>query len=127
MAGIITWQGLISHTYYIASSHVAGDYVVEVHVMDYNNPTNGAAALGGRCCDHTSMPTCSGGYRCDNFFVYCLRPFNTSATERGCVDGLPMETSNHQGNDGSIDFNQSTVLGLPNPLPLTVSGPWQVE
>ena len=95
--------------------------------MEYHNPTNGAADLGGRCCDNTRLSTCSGGYRCDNFFVYCLRPFNTSATERGCADDLPMETSSYQANDGFIDFSQPTVLGLPNPLPLTASGPWEVE
>ena len=108
---------------------MVGDYVIEVKVKAYDNPTNGAADFNGGCCDFEEKRNCTtiADEFCDNFFVYCLRPFNTPVTLRGCVDGLPMETSSPVNNDACIDFSRSTVLDLPNPLRLKVTGIWQVS
>ena len=86
--------------------YVAGDYMIEVKVMAYDNPTNGAADFNGGCCDFEAKTNCTGipDEFCDNFFIYCLRPFNTPASLRGCTEGLPMNTSSPVNNDAFIYF-----------------------
>ena len=70
----------------LTSFLVRADYVVEVHVLSYSNPTNRAVDQGGDCCDPLpgSKSNCSEIARCDNYFTFCLRPLNTSLTQRGC-------------------------------------------
>ena len=96
-------------------------------MIAYNNPTNGAAEWEGRCCDDPDADICSGGYRCDNFFVYCLRPYNTPATTDGCGESVHSVISSRESNGGHIDFSGSIALGLPNPLSLAAVGPWLVS
>ena len=98
---------------------VSGRYVVEVALYGYNNPTQTChdcrdgqfADLG--CCDRQDRTTCNGGDRCDSYFIYCLRTIGSSG--RNCsYFGTRISTAN--SNDASINFNQSSVLGLENPL-----------
>ena len=100
--------------------------MVEVNVESYNNPTNGCATCHGGCCDDLNVTTCTGQLRCDNQFTYCLRSHNTSATTGGCQGASLSSNVNTDGED--IDFSQSTVLGLPNPLTLIgLTSSWQVS
>ena len=109
----------------LASISVRADYVVEVHVQSYSNPTNRAVGQEGDCCDPVpgADSTCSRNERCDSYFIFCLRPLNT--TQRGC-DAHNI-TSEVAENNASIDFTNSTFLGITNPFHLNASGPWQVS
>ena len=111
----------------LASVLVRADYVVEVHVQSYSNPTNRAVGQGGDCCDPqpSTDSTCSKLERCDNYFIFCLRPLNTPRTQRGC--DAPNITSGVADNNASIDFTNSTFLGITNPFFLNASIPWQVR
>ena len=111
----------------LALKFLRADYVVEVHMQSYSNPTNRAAGQGGDCCDPQSGGdhSCTGGERCDNYFTFCLRPLNTSHTQRGC--DTPNITSEVALNNASIDFTQPTFLGITNPFHMNVSGLWQVS
>ena len=99
---------------------VHGRYEVEVRLVSYNNPTGRCPGcrLSGNdevgCCDTFRVETCEDSQRCDSFFVYCLRPLN-STVEGGCAN-FETKTSNSNLNDGPVDFSRSTVLGLPNPF-----------
>ena len=54
-------------------------------------------------------------------FTYSLQPIGSNTT---CT---PQAVSETAFDDRPIDFTQETVLGLPNPLPLTgVSERWEV-
>ena len=102
--------------------------MVEVHVQSYSNPTNRASDRGGDCCDSNlvgSDSACTGFMLCDNYFIFCLRPLNTSHTQRGC--DTPNITTEAADNNASIDFTQTTFLGITNPLHLNAPGPWQVS
>ena len=108
------------------------DYVVEVNLRSYNNPES-RAGNDGECCDPAENSNfsndgiCTEDELCDNFFISCLRPFNTSLTETsGCITP-PIVTTNIPVNDDSLDFT-STDFGVPiNPLTWTVNGSWQVK
>ena len=102
--------------------------MVEVHVQSYSNPTNRAFDQDGDCCDPNlvgSDSACTGTKLCDSYFIFCLRPLNTSLTQRGC--DTPNITSEVAQNNASIDFTQPTFLGITNPFHLNASGPWQVS
>ena len=102
--------------------------MIEVRVQGYNNPTNGCEAFNGGCCDRRSVTTCTGQLRCDNQFTYCLRSHNTPATTRDCQGYTSTLRSAVNTDGGLIDFSQSTVLGLPNPIRLTgLTNSWQVS
>ena len=106
---------------------VAGDCVLEIHVLSYSNPDNGChdQASSGGCCDGTGDCN-TGTRRCDTYFRFCLRPFNTLSTSRECA--TTALTSSHVQDDGLIDFTQPTFLGLDNPLLLSgLSTAWQVK
>ena len=111
----------------LASEFLRADYVVEVHMQSYNNPTNRALGQGGDCCDPqpSTDSTCSEHERCDSYFIFCLRPLNTPPTQRGC--DTPNITSEVARNNASINFTQPTFLGIANPFQLNASGPWQVS
>ena len=100
---------------------VNGDYMIEVLPVSYYNPTNGAADNGGGCCDNSSSTECSGSDRCDNLFIFCLRPFNTPHSERDCVEGLPTLTRGPFDDGGMIPFNHTRLLYLNVSGPQTVS------
>lgn len=101
------------------SVFVAGEYVLEVHVLSYSNPTNRCEAFSGGCCDDRGPGAdCnSGNHRCDTYFRFCLRPFNTLNTSRDCA--TTAVTSTAVLNDNFIDFTQPSFLGLANPLALS--------
>ena len=113
---------------------VCGDYVVEVSVQSYNNPTNRCVVCtqpgypnNPGCCDDFSMRdgNCTGELACDNYFTYCLEHFSTSDISSECLTAGVTSGVNVDG--APIDFSQPTVLGLPNPILL--NGPttdWQV-
>lgn len=111
-------------------SYVNADYIVQVRTHSYSNPTNWCYACRiddeddeYGCCDTFSQTQCSGDQLCENQFYYCLRPFGSVGDE--CTGGR-MSTFNN--NDEDIDFTQSVVLGLPNPLPLaSTSLRWNVS
>ena len=115
--------------YYIQSvTSVSGNYVLEVKVQSYNNPTNGCVNCHDVCCDSFTQTTCTGYLRCDNQFTYCLRSHNTPATTRGCQEYTSALRSAVNTDGGGIHFSQPTVLGLPNPLRLTgLTNSWQVS
>ena len=101
---------------------VRGRYLVEVTVFDYNNPTqtcqdcrDGPFDMTVGCCDNFDRTICNGGDRCDSFFYYCLRTIGSAG--RNC-SYFGNRTSTANIDDGQIDFSQSTVLGLENPLQL---------
>ena len=97
-------------------------------MQSYNNPTNGCATCDGDCCDAFTLTTCTGLLRCDNQFAYCLRSHNTPATTRGCQGYTSTLRSDVNTDARRIDFSQSTLLGLPNPLRLTgLTNSWQVS
>lgn len=100
---------------------VNGHYLVEVRLFAYNNPTGKCQGCyvqrsnQVRCCDTNSVVDCENIRRCDSYFIYCLRPLNTSSIEEGCF-GFENRTSDFNRNDGTLNFSNETVLGLPNPL-----------
>ena len=70
---------------------------------------------------------CSEWRRCDTYFIYCLRPRFSSATE--CPNTAPgfIAVSNVSIDGADIDFSQPTVLGLSNPFNLTgITTAWEV-
>jgi hypothetical protein len=83
---------------------------VEVRIHHYSNP-NSLLVDGIRC----DTPWYTTSARCDNVFHYCLRSINTSESNDECSGG---NRSDVNSNDTPLNFSQSTVLGLPNPLPL---------
>ena len=106
-------------------SVVTGEYVVEVRTHGYNNPRSLLA--DGSCCDNINSstwlwPTCTVP-GCDNVFYYCLRRLGSSG---GCDGARMVSEINH--NDTPLNFSNDTVLGLPNPLPLSgLTREWSVS
>ena len=109
---------------------VSADYVVQVEMVSYSNPSN--TRSDGQCCDSPQgfdgVVPCNRGERCDTYFTYCLMPrFSTTV---GCPRNEPgflafSSTSIIDGAD--INFSQPTVLGLSNPFNLTgISTAWEV-
>ena len=100
-----------------AFAFVEGRYFLEVSVHGYSNPTgrcrgcslNGESERG--CCDRFLTTVCRGDLLCDSFFTYCI-----GNGDRGCLDPLQQRMSAVNVNDGPVNFSQSTVLGLENPL-----------
>ncbi len=112
---------------------VRGDYILRVQVHDYENPTNRCAQDQG-CCDDSGT-TCNSFRRCDNEFFFCVRPLGTplpaeqalfnTVSERSvenrsrdlqCLQTLAAFRSQTNNDAASINFQQSTFLGLPNPI-----------
>ena len=95
---------------------------MEVRLFGYNNPTQtcqdclfGQFAADHGCCDNFVRTVCMGGDQCDSYFIYCLRTIGS--TGRNCsYFGTRMSSANTD--DRPIDFSQSSVLGLDNPLQL---------
>ena len=110
---------------------VSADYVLQVEMLSYSHPSN--TLSDGKCCDspwlfHSAVPPCNGVERCDTYFIYCLRPRFSTATQ--CPNNEPEYTAVSTNiKDGvAIDFSQPTVLGLSNPFNLTgISTAWEVN
>lgn len=107
---------------------VEGLYQLEVTVFGYNNPTGRCQDCRGGdddddddngnfrgCCDNFESSSCSGSSLCDSYFVYCLRTMGS--TGRGC-SYFGNRISNVNGDDSPLNFSQSMVLGLENPIVL---------
>ena len=124
------------HIYYMQPViSVLGNYVVEVHVQSYSNPTNRCATcyddedqIEPGCCDDYTVTTCNGHRRCDNQFLYCLTSLNTSAFNASCGGYIGTINSGINWRGQQINFSQPRVLGLPNPIKLTgLTDSWQVS
>lgn len=106
-------------------------YNVKLRLSNYSNPRQLRPFCGGGTCYSNLYYCCDGGTgigvscptegadllenRCDTFFVYCLRNTNTTIGA-GCSNSEERLLSNVSQNDASLNFSQSTVLGLENPL-----------
>lgn len=109
-------------------------YVLLVHVRFYDNPTNrceecGTGSLSQTCCDAQRQGSCAAEQDslCDNRFYYCLRELDRTDVENNPLNCQPM-FSTVNTDAAVINFDQSSVLGLANPLSLT--GPmstWEVS
>ena len=95
---------------------VEGRYVVEVRLNGYTNPT-GQCWGCLTCCDIDLHFGCTGERRCDSYFNYCLRPFGDEQLDS--CSASEYTTSSFNSNDGPLNFSQSRVLGLSNPLVLS--------
>ena len=101
------------------------------------------------CCDDDDKTVCTGGDRCDTEFFYCLMPLGvvldtndvldtveeenrvTRAEELGCIQPETALKSDVMRDtdqlNRQIEFDNDTVLGLPNPLEFVVqASEWQV-
>lgn len=78
------------------------------------------------CCDPRPTDSSTGPCgQCDNVFVFCLRPINT--TGFGC-NGAAMITSDVNEDSEEIDFDSNVVLGFSNPFLLSGLGKtWRVS
>ena len=95
---------------------------MEVRLFGYDNPTQicqdcrtGGQFANPGCCDLHDIIDCNGSNRCDSYFIYCLRTVGSSG--RNC-SYFGNRISDFNENDEPINFNQSLVLGLENPLQL---------
>ena len=69
----------------------------------------------------------NGNRRCDTFFTYCLRPLNTTGFDCGSSSGSEIQSGVNE-NDAAVNFSQSTVLGLSNPINLPgLTNDWNVS
>ena len=107
----------------------------------YENPSSRCAGcvtvspgVAG-CCDPDQFAAiCSGSSRCDNYFWFCIRPFesepNLGFGETECPLGrLSTPTDSVVFNDNQITFTtgETALNGLPNPLPFAIAGSWTVS
>ena len=120
---------------------VEGRYVVEVRLNGYTNPTGQCEDCDiifdwiQTCCDVEVPPEilppittndCTGERRCDSYFNYCLRPFGNGEPDGYSPSEYTISAAN--SNDGPLNFSQSRVLGLSNPLVLSgLKGTYQVS
>ena len=83
----------------------------------YNNPTGRCQSCGDSqgCCaaDEFDITSCFGNDYCDSFFTYCLQTIGSTGS--GCTY-FGSRTSDNNRNDASLDFSQSMVLDLENPI-----------
>ena len=119
---------------------VWGDYRVEVFVHTYNNPTSycrdcigddddtpiNPSSVG--CCDTFNRETCQGSQLCDNRFKFCWRPLGTGpGDDSDECQGIELDTTTIIEDTDSLDFTNTDVLGLSNPLTFSMQGPWTVS
>ena len=104
-------------------------YEVAVAISNYSNPQQIRPLCNGRCfntlfycCDNdlglqSDCPENMVESRCDIYFVYCLRSrLDTTPGLVQCPDTTEAMTSDVNQNDRPLNFSQSKVLGLDNPL-----------
>ena len=58
-----------------------GDYVLDVQPLQYQNSMSRCAECGDNqgCCDRFAEDVCSGVLVCDNYFTFCIRPFESES------------------------------------------------
>ena len=98
------------------------DFVLEVHVRSYNNPTHGAKSpIEGEvvCCDDENAlpPNCR--HPCDNRFIFCLREFgrnDSNLSSQSCPYGR--NATDHYNNNDNLTFTigEDFPGGVPNPV-----------
>ena len=103
---------------------VEGLYVLQLQLLGYDNPTQERLFCNddvcssdldlGQCCDGSGTCT-NGGRRCDTFFIFCLRPLGTLVFGCGFSSAIVIQSDVNE-NDAVINFSQSTILGLSNPI-----------
>ena len=97
------------------------NYNLSITVNSYTNVNNLCIECmdeGIGCCDDFESRRCTTlnrGSRCETYFEYCLLPLNTVASG-GPISCTVRARSNPATDDSAINFAQSTVLGLSNPL-----------
>ena len=112
---------------------VGGNYTVTITLHFYSNPQNTCSICRTHgfygCCDYYSLreSQCTGTYRCDTSFQYCLLPLGSFSSNP------PIQCSNLTGTAPQIDsaetinFPLGEVLGLSNPFLLSgISNVWTV-
>ena len=109
------------------------NYNLSITLSSYTNVNNlciDCVDEGIGCCDDFAGRRCTTpnrGSRCETYFEYCLLPLNTIASN-GPVPCTVRARSNPATDDSAINFAQSTVLGLSNPLVLREpSSAWNVS
>ncbi len=112
---------------------VEGNYILQVEVTSYDNPTNRCEECGNpfssqTCCDsRENVSICTGIARCDNIFSYCLRELGTSERREDLQNCSTTSTSITNSDGAEINFTQPMVLGLENPFNLTgLTSEWTV-
>jgi hypothetical protein len=114
---------------------VKGLYVIQLQLLGYDNPTQQRIFCNsdrcfltfGVCCDDGGGSCGNGNRRCDTFFIYCLRPLGTNGFDCGSNSGSEIQSGVNE-NDAVINFSQSTVLGLSNPINLPgLTNDWNVS
>ena len=116
---------------------VKGLYVLQLQLLGYSNPTqerffcnNDGCRIDldfGPCCDGGSGPCTNGDRRCDSFFIFCLRPLDTPGFDCDPNSGSEIQSDVNE-NDAAVNFSQSTVLGLSNPINLPgLTNDWNVS
>lgn len=109
---------------------MSGNYTLNITLVSYINHNNWCSECSDDelgCCDNYDVRSCVGGNRCDTYFEYCLLPLETAITTDR-IWCTPVATSTVLLDDGPIDFTQSVVLGLSNPLQLSgISNAWSVS
>ena len=109
---------------------MSGNYTLNITLVSYLNYNNWCSECSDDelgCCDDYDSTECTGSFRCDTYFEYCLLPVETAIT-RDRLQCNPVATSTVLTDDGPIDFTQSVVLGLSNPLQLSgTSNTWTVS
>ena len=109
--------------------------MLEVLVFEYQNPTSGCASCGSPnlgCCGLVNTTCVTEDDHCDNYFIFCIRPFGTEPNnnaaffETGCT---LKQLSYAASNDDQLTFTtgETALIGLPNPLPFAIAGSWLVS
>jgi hypothetical protein len=114
---------------------VKGLYILQLQLIGYVNPTQQRITgcnindfqCFGTCCDAGTGACTNGDRRCDTFFTYCLRPLGTTEFGCGSSSGSVIQSDVNE-NDAAVNFSQSTVLGLTNPINLPgLTNAWNVS
>ena len=119
----------------------SGSYTVTITLHSYSNPLHTCSVcsvlqslitgLDG-CCDEyrviSQLQQCTGSYRCDTAFSFCLLPEGSSARPPISCAGPSIETDTDIDSDGTISFPVGEVLGISNPFFLGgISDKWTVS
>lgn len=107
---------------HVAISSAQGDFVLEVRVLRYQNPSGRGISLPvDTCCDSG----CPSTDPCDNSFTFCLRPLKTLGLD-SCPFGM-FQTPLTGGDNEVFITGTTALLGLPNPLAFTAGPAWPVR
>ena len=106
--------------------------MLEEHLHGYNNPTGTCQSCTSQmapdvmgCCDLYNTIECNSGLLCDSYFYYCLRALGSEGEDCSYFGNV---TSNVNCHDAFVDFSQSPVLGLDNPLILPgLTNNWNIS